>query len=525
MTIELRQARIISITLAVRRLRRFIPIPLMKPQAVTTATVMAVIAACGVATWAGFVLHELGVTTSTAGGAVILIGLIAGAGSGAVWGEIRAGLVETSSWWFYADRGVSPRTFIVGRHLVGRLVRLATGGCVMLTVLIVLAIKSDHGTGLDGAGWSAAVFTGAGAAACGLSFAMLRATPPLRRRGRAVATTLTIAGFTVCAVTWVWQWAVSVVEQLRKGATLSVQIAIPATTTEALVIASLVAVAVAIFSYVTLGGLSWAYVNERAEGIGRAASHRASRSGSRRRLAELMLLDVRRALRSFEWRVRPGLFTMLAMILSIVVLGALASWQFRGVIVDFSGSAVGATLVGGICAGYAFVVFSSLAPLVSLDSDRRAATLMRTLPGGIRAMAAVRAWTGSIVTAVAGATFVLVLASFAPIAPRSIGTGAVACLAVAVVAPVASAFVSLRHPQANWKEAAELGQRGWSRAFANYGAGIAIALALSTASGAPWTYSQSIAAVALLVFGSPLAAAGITALLPTTIGTSFRARH
>ena len=52
-----------------------------------------------------------------------------------------------------------------------------------------------------------------------------------------------------------------------------------------------------------------------------------------------------------------------------------------------------------------------------------------------------------------------------------------------------------------------------------------IAVALSTASGVPWTYSPSIAAVAVLVIGGPLAAAGISAMLPTTIGTPSHARH
>lgn len=525
MIVEMRHAQIVSVALTVRRLRRFVPIPFLEPRVGVIAAAAAVAVACGVGIWAGFVLSELGVAASTAAGAVIFVGLIVGAGSGAMWGEIRAGLVETRSWWFYADRGVTPRSFVVGRHIANRLVRLTTGGFGMLTALFVLAITNSQSAPVNGASWSASLFAGAGATACGVSFALLRTAPAPRRRALFLVATLTIVGFAVSALNWAWQWAGNAVAQLDTRAGLAMQVSIPAAATEALIITSLAAVLVAIASYMTLGDLSWADVHERAERIGRVAAHRATRSGSRRRLAELMLLDVRRALRSFEWRVRPGLFTMLAMILSIAAVGALGAWQFRDIIIEFSDSAVGATLIGGICAGYGFVVFSSLAPLVSLDSDRRAVMLMRTLPGGIRAISAVRAWTGAVVTAVAGATFIAVLASLVPIAPRSIGVATVACLAVAVAAPAASVFVALRYPQADWKEAAELGQRGWARALANYGVGIAIAVALSTSSGAPWTYSSAIAAVALLLVGAPLFAAGLSALLPTTIGVPAHARH
>ncbi len=257
MIIEVRHAQIVSVALAVRRLRRFVPIPFLQPRAGVIAAVTAVAAACGAGIWAGFVLNELKVAASTAAGVVILVGLIAGTGSGAVWGEIRAGLVETGSWWFYADRGVAPRSFLVGRHLVSRLARLVAGLCMVLTALLILAITNDRGADINGAGWSASIFAGAGAAACGLSFALLRAAAPARRRrSLALVATLTIVGFSLSAVTWAWQWAVSAVAQLGVNAGLSMQVDIPRTCTEALAITSLAVVAVAISSYVTLGKLS-----------------------------------------------------------------------------------------------------------------------------------------------------------------------------------------------------------------------------------------------------------------------------
>lgn len=525
MIVEMRHAQFVSVTRALRRVRRLFPLPFLEPRVGTFLAVAAVVAACGAGLWAGFVLSEIGVAPNTAAGAVVLVGLIAGTGSGAVWGEIRVGLVEPGSWWFFADRGVSPRTFIVGRHLVHRLVRFAAGGCLLITALLVLTITDDVRAPIGGAGWSAAMLAGVGAAACGVSFALLRTAPAPRRRGLVFVAILTIPGFTVSALSWTWHWVGSVIAQLRAGSGTSMQVDGTGAPTEALIIMSLAAVGVATSSYVALADLSWADINERAERIGQAASRRASRQGSRRRLAGLVLLDMRRGLRSFEWRVRPGLLTVLAMMLSIAVLGALAAWQFRDMAFNFSSSAVGATLVGGICAGYAFLVFSSFAPLVSLDSDRGALILMRTLPGGIRAIVVVRAWIGALVTAVSGATFIAMLSALVPMAPRSIGTAFAACVAVAVVAPVVSAFVSLRYPQADWKEAEELGQRGWARVLANYGAGMAIAVALSTTSAIPWTFFPSLAGLALLVVGAPLAAAAISAFLPTAIGTPAHARH
>ncbi|WP_424449218.1 hypothetical protein [Microbacterium arborescens] len=519
MIVDLRHAWIVAAALTTRRLRRFAPIPLLAPRTAVTASIVAVGLAVGVGVWAGHVLRLIGVPSQTAAGAVILIGLVFGIGTGSVWGEVRPALIEHRSWQVFADRGVSPRAYLFGRHLLGRLVRLVA---ITVGMLVALRLLDESANSIGAWTWAAAALAGAGSASCGIGLALLRL--PLARRSTALTTTwaLTALAVVAVAVAWVVTWVSRAFGALSSAPLDAFEVPAPTGLTTSLVLCSLAAAVAAGAAARQVRALQWAEIMSRADRIGGGATRRTGRSSGGRRLAELALLDVRRALRSFEWRVRPSLFTLLAMLLAVVSLGLLGGWIWAHPIRELSAQPVGATVVGGICAGYGFVVFSSLAPLVSLDSDRRAVVLMRTFPGGVRSLAVTRAASGSMITAIAGAAFIGVLAGLTPIQAHAAGTAGVACAAVSVVAPTLACAVSLRYPQTDWKEASELGQRGWMRAAATYVVGIAIAAALSIGSAVPWTQPSATLAVVALVVGSPVAAAAATALLPSVIGAHHR---
>ncbi|QLD11220.1 hypothetical protein [Microbacterium oleivorans] len=524
MIADLRHGGIVTATLATRRLRRLWPTPLLAQRTVVAVAFITVGLALGVGVWAGHVLRLIGVSAQTGAGVVILIGLVLGVGTGAIWGEVRPALIENRSWHVFADRGVSPPAYLLGRHVLGRFIRLVASSTGMLAALLVL---DGAARSLDAWTWAAAALAGPGSASCGIVFALLRM--PSARRSAALATTWALVAVAFAAVTvgWVGMWGSQAFGAVSGGQGVGVVVAAPAGPTAGLALCSLAAAVVVVVAFRQVRAIEWADIVGRADrvGGGRATALRTSRSFSGRRVAALALLDVRRGLRSFEWRVRPTLFTLFAMFLAIIALGALGGWLLAEPIRELTAQPVGATVVGGVCAGYGFVVFSSLAPWVSLDSDRRAVVLMRTLPGGIRSFAVTRAVSGSVVTAVAGAAFIGVLVGMTPLLPRAIGTAAIACAAVSVVAPTLACAVSMRYPQMEWKEASELGQRGWMRAAATYVVGIMIAIALSVASAVPWTQSSATLTVVVLVVGSPLVTAATTALLPTAIGVHHGPRR
>lgn len=516
-------AMIIANAATTRRLRRLAPIPLVTGRMSGAVMAAAVVLAVGFGVWAGAVLSALGIAAGTAIGAVCLVGMVTGLGAGAIWGEVRAGFVETCSWRFYADRGVSARTFLLGRHLVARALRLVVPGCAALSALVILSAQ-DAGDPPSVTAWLTVLLAPAGAAACGIAYASLRSAP-VRSAGATVGTSIAITAFASCGAMWTARWVGALVSAATatEGSVLAVVIAEP----EAVPLwaASAVVLAAAVVAYARCRALNWPMVVERNEGIERRASNRASGMRGGRRIVELSLLDLRRAMRAFEWRVRPGLYTVLAMALAVAMLGGLGSWLAPDLVARIAGSAVGATVIGGVCSGYAFVVFSSLAPLVSLDADRGASALMRTFPQGIRSLAAARAATGAFVTGGAGALFIGLLTVLAPIGSAAVGTAAVACAVVSVLAPVSGCFVSVRYPQTEWKEASEIGQRGWARVIATYAVGAAIATSITLASSASWSVFAAAALVSAMPLLCPLLAAGITAALPTTIGVSHRSRH
>lgn len=521
MSVDLRHSATLSAVFATRRLRRLGPVPLLTTRAVLGATCSWAVVAVAVGLWAGFVARAAGLSAETVAAALIPLGLILGTGVGAVWGEVRPALVERSSWWTFAASGVSVRAYLAGRHLLGRLTRL---GAATLGSAVLIAVVDGGAGRLSLVDWAGVMFAAVAAAACGVGTASVRIAPPPRSRMFLTTWASVTAAFVVCALVWVGLWASDLREAIVAGAGWGA-IASPApTATVALVVSSAAACSVACAAGRRVGSMTWADVMARHDRIGRDASQRGVGSYGGRRFAELALLDVRRALRSFEWRVRPGLFTVFAMLLSVATLSALAGGLVPHQVAELSGGPVGATIVGGICAGYALVVFSSLSPLVSLDSDRRAVHLMRTFPMGVRALAVARAMTGSVISAASGFVFIVVAAGLSPLDARATGTAAVACAAVAIVAPVGACAVSLRYPQTEWKEAAELGQRGWLRAVSTYAVGISIAVALSVASGSPWSDASAPTALVLLVIAPPLFAAGLTAVLPTTIGFAHGSR-
>ncbi|MFJ6418683.1 hypothetical protein [Paeniglutamicibacter sp. NPDC091659] len=489
------------------------------------ATLIAGLISTGIGIWMGFILLAFGVAPETAVGAAAILGLLGGFGTGSLWPEIRASLVETRSWWFYSGRGVAPRSFLVGRLLVGRSARMVIAGFGILSALFVLKLFSPEHSDLS-IGWAVAVIAGPGAAACGVAYSNLRLTHASQngRPWTVVFTVIGLATFVGCSAAWTTSWVNSCVAGFRNGDGVSAGFFPSASLTAALCVSSVVCIVVAVGSYKNCGTLTWAIVTKRAETIGDRTQGRMSRVYGGRVVTELILLDVRRSLRSFEWRMRPGLYMILSMALSVTMLGALGRWFFVDSIEELTAGPVAATVVGGVCAGYSFVLLTSLYPLISLDSDRHGTTLMRTFPHGIRSLAAARSATGALIVAGTGALFIGLLCIFVPIGPRAIGTAASACAAVAIVAPTLGCFVSMRYPQPDWKEASEISQRGWARMAVTYGVGISIAVAISTASGAQWSGFFAGATVLSSVLVAPLIAAGITAALPSTIGVKHRAQ-
>ena len=525
MTSDVWHSVIVSNAMATRRFRRFAPVPALTPSRGILMTVIACLILAGVGVWVGFILLAFGFAPETAVGAATLLGLLGGIGTGTLWADVRAGLVETRSWWFYAGGGVTPRSFLVGRLLVDRTARMIVVACCTFTALLILTLFGS-GEVVLALEWAVALVAGPGAAACGIAYTNIRLSHASQasRPWVVVFAALGIVTFVVFAAAWTTSWVSAFVSDLIKGDDLGAGFFPSAPLTAALCAISAICIVLAVLTYIQCGTLTWSSVTERAEAIGGRASGRVSRARGGHLVTELLLLDLRRSFRSFEWRVRPGLYTILSMALSAAMLGAVGRWFFADTIEELAAGPVGATLVGGVCAGYVFVVFSALAPSLSLDSDRRAATLMRTFPHGIRSIASARSATGALVVGGAGALFIGLICVFVPVGPRAVGTAASACAAVAIIAPTLGCFVSMRYPQTDWKEVAEIGQRGWARMAVTYGVGISIAISITIASAAQWTAFYAGAAMLASVIVAPLIAAGITAALPTTIGVNHRAR-
>lgn len=514
-----RQAIAVSSALRTRRWRRFAPVPLIRARLTIALAAVGVVIAVGAGTWLGVVVSALGVPTTTAATALIAVGLLAGWNAGSIWPDLRLSLGERQSWSFYIGVGVSPLAFMVGRHVLDRARRLARVWAFTIAVLVVVGRSHDS---LPVETWTAALTSAPAAAAAGWLFAIVRF------RGRSadpatIAATVTVLAAFVASVVG---WAVSTI-----GVIVSLAAELESPWSAGLIIASdgVWQASIAGSGALTILAMSvvahhewrteWSEVVGRGESTIERRSDRA-RGTARGRTIALAQLEVRRAVRSFEWRVRPALFTMLALTLSIIVLGAAANAAIPDQVRGFTAGPVGATVGAGICAGYVLVLFSSLAPMVSLDSDRRGIVVLRMLPSGVRMIAAMRAGTGGAAAGLAGTVFIGLLALLAPIEMQTVGTAATACIAVAVAAPVLTTCTALRFPQTEWKEVAEIGQRGWARALSTYIVGALIAVTVTIASGQSWSALSAATAVAALVTLAPLLAAAVAALLPPSRGAA-----
>lgn len=520
MTAGLRHAVLVANTTTTRHLRRFAAVPPVTvgrgAAAVTTLAALAVVGGW----WSGTVLLAFETPPVVVVGAVTVLGLLTGLGLGAVWAEVRVGLAATTSWWLYASTGVSPRTFLIGRQLVLLAVRIGLFGCFAVTAGLVATLSAPGaGAGARAAGWLAAVLAAPGAASCGIAYASVRLVRAAGHRTRGAAAVVMLAALLFAAVAAVWtgRWVDAVLSAVRPGGgSVAAPLGVHPLDV-ALGVSAVLVTGAAVAAYARCGVVTWSDVTRRSDSIRARTSGRASRAGGGRVMTELVMLDIRRASRAFEWRVRPALFTLLSLALATAVLGGLGRWAAPGTVDEIAAGPIGATLIGGICAAYTLIVVSALAPFLSLDSDRGAVPLMATFPHGIRALTAARAGTGSAAAVATSALFIGLLAAFAPIGPAAIGTAAVACASVALVAPTGACLVAARSPQPDWKDVSEIGQRGWARTAVTYGVGVAIAVSMTLASSAPWTPSRATAVVLLVVVLTPCAAAVSTAALWTAL--------
>jgi len=511
------QSLVVTVTMTSRRLRRFVPAPLFHQRHAIATAGLGAAAAIGTGVWLGFVAAALAVSASTATTVVIALGLLLGWSAGSVWPDVRVSLVERHSWAVYADRGVSPLTFMVGRHVLERSTRLVVAGAFGVSAIVVLDTHTAED--LTALTWAATLASGPAAASGGLLFALLRFRSTVSPHTPAILGSVLLGSLVVVAAGWATTAVQGFVRAWGAGPSVAMAVLPDERWTIALLVTGISTMAgVAIVAYQSRN-TEWGDIIYRSELSSDRLARRA-RGTVRGRMSALILLDARRALRSFEWRIRPALFTTLAMMLSVIVLGAIGAWLFADEIRRFSAGPVGATVVAGMCAGYVFIVYSSLAPFLSLDSDRRGIAILRVLPFGMVMMTALRAASGAMAVGLVGTIFVGLLVALVPLDDRAIGTAALACMAVALAAPVLTSLASIRLPQTDWKEAAELGQRGWARALSTYAVGIAIAVSISIGSAQAWSPTSAALSVVALTTATPAIAAAAAALLPTSRGAA-----
>lgn len=437
-----------------------------------------------------------------------------GVGAAADWGDVRAGLSEPDAWRPFAAAGVGPRAYALTRRIARHGGRLLVVTALVIAASVVAAAVA--GAALDVLDVAVMILAGPGVAACGVAYTALR-FDRVRSGAAGGETLLVIAGvasFVAAGAVWL-AGVVAAVPVIVSGGLAAVPPATSSPADVAMIAASLLAIGVAGALVHRASAVEWADVTARADAIGRTASQRMMRRAPQDRVTQILGLEARRLVRSFEWRARPVAISVLSLVLASVILGVAGRFLPAGLVAQATASGVGATLVGGVCAGFAFVIHSTAAPLLSLDSDRTGIVLLRTVPHGLRALVAVRAMLGSILVAGASGVMIGILAALLPLDARAIGTAAVAGGAVAVIAPVLACGVSLVFPQPEWKEVAELGQRGWARTAATYAVGIAIAVSMTVASGFTWAPASAAWTVAALIVGAPLVAGTAGGLIAT----------
>ncbi|MFT7709633.1 hypothetical protein ACMT9Y_01585 [Clavibacter tessellarius] len=518
MIAETRTSAIIAASTSTRRWRRFVAVPVLTPRLGLATAGLAAAAWTGAGVWAGFVVVALGVGAGTVLTAATVLVLLAGVGAGSLWAEVRAALAEPRSWSLFAQMGTRPRTYLIGRLLVTRAARLGAACCGALSTCATASVLRPEA--LTPAHWALIPLAAGG----GLSVGVLHATVRLERIRRASPTRAVLLPIAVVGalVASCWWWAASwlpgPVEALLAGTTPDALPAVPWPRAAVLGAACVACAVLAATRFHRAGALTWSTVTTRSDLTGPRAPRRPARTGGARVLVEVMLLDLRRAIRAFEWRVRPAAYLLLSLAVSAALLGAMASWILADGAEALLASDVGATLAGGVTAGYVLIVWTTASAWSSLDSDRGGTVLMRSLPHGIRILAAARAASGAFVIGAAGLLLLGVLCAFAPLGPRAVGTAASACATVALLAPTLGCWVSLRHPHTEWKEVGEIGRHGWARSGITYLLGAGMALTTAVASGRDWTAGEATAVALASALLTPLVAAGVTATLPTRIG-------
>ena len=389
--------------------------------------------------------------------------------------NVQIALDSPRGWLLYANAGISPRSFIYGRHV------LVEAGKAALTVVAVGALVSGVIVGGSSGSWAVAVTTvNLLLALCLLKLWHVLIRPgrrlrPVPNRSRTVLATTAVG----VALTWLGfafvgrrSAALSLVAQFELWAESLAEQAVLAIGMSTLAVA--VTAALCWRAHLVLGPATWADVFESTvQSKSLRPDAPALPSGH---LAAVATVDARRLARSASLRLKPlislgGLLTVGAV--GALLYGALGDpWQMPDGVPR-------AEMSAGIVSLVAYGANVASASVLAMDADRHAFTLWQLVPDGIRTVATARALQGAVLSMLAACIGTLSLAALLDLSSRETTLCLVAGATMSVFGPVLDLAGSLLWPELEWADASEIGTSTVGRYVLGFFVGVPVAAVIA----------------------------------------------